>query len=329
LKVFLTGGTGLIGSHTIEKLVHNGYTVDALVRNNAGAAVVSELGARPVRGDMEDAELWKSSDHEAIVHAAAVLPRRASWKEFESVNVRGTRMVARAAARNGARLVYLSTVAVYGSGGFAGDGSPIVEDTPFEPLEEYDYYGRSKRAAEQALWEEIGDSAGGAVALRPCVVYGERDRLFSPKIVSAAAFGLWPLIGNGSNTLTLVYAGNVADAVLASLEHSQVSGAFNVTNDGEITQRHFFSTIAAGAGTRLRFFRVPISVAGALASTLHLYKSLRSGGKYGGFAGVAADWLSRSNPYSSNKATTQLRWQPTTTPQDAARRTGEFFGVQR
>jgi nucleoside-diphosphate-sugar epimerase len=328
LKVFITGGTGLVGSHAIIRLTAAGHTVDALVRSDEGATLVSSLGARPVKGNLDDPDLWDSIDHDTIVHAAAVLPRSATWDEFEAVNVHGTRMVANAAVRAGAHLIYISTVAVYGSAGFAGDGSVLItEDTPFEPLHEFDYYGRSKRAAEQALWEIVEQSDINAVALRPCLVYGERDRLFSPKLVEVMRSGYWPLAGRGDNNLTVVYAGNVADAIMSALKRPKVNGAFNITNDGTISQRRFFALIAESARRKVRFIPVPQTIILGAVGIVHGYKILTSLGRYGGFVGVAARWLHQDNPYSSEKAKKELNWTPSTTPEDAAKATGEWYSV--
>ncbi len=326
MKVFLTGGTGLVGSHAIPKLTAYGHSVDALVRSKQGVRLVQSLGANPVEGDLQDSDLWQGLTHDAIVHSAAVLPKRGTWDEFESVNVHPTRLAAEAAARSGARLVHISSVAVYGTAGYAGEGSgSITEDTPFEQLHRFDHYGRSKRAAEKVLWDTVNGSPARAAALRPCVVYGERDRLFSPKMVGVTRYGVWPLAGNGGNTLTVIYAGNVADAICSCLEHPEATGAFNVTNDGGITQKEFFSQLARGAGHDLKCFPMPQPIVLGIAALAHGYKTMTSFGRYGGFVGRAARWLSRENPYSSAKAIEQLRWTPKVAPPEAAVRTGKWY----
>lgn len=329
MNIFLTGGTGLVGSHTLDRLVGRGDSVTALVRSPAGAKFVRENGATAITADIQSSDFWRSVKADAIVHCAAVLPRRATWSDFDLLNRGATGIIARRAAESGARLVYISTVAVYGSAGYAGDGSPIVEDTPFEQLDTYDYYGRSKRAAELELWRVSEDTGLSAVALRPCVVYGEHDRLFSPKIVSLLRFGYWPLVGSGENHLGVVYAGNVADAVIAALDRPGVSGAFNTTNDGAISQRDFFRSLGDGAGYRVRCFRIPRVAALGASAMLYGYRKAISLGRYGGFAGVAGRWLSRQNPYSSEKALTELGWQPSTEPVEAATRTGAWMKHQQ
>ena len=69
MKVFVTGGTGLVGSHVIEKLCHHGHSVRALVRDADGRRLVEGMGASAVFGSVEDAAVWSHADGtDAIVH---------------------------------------------------------------------------------------------------------------------------------------------------------------------------------------------------------------------------------------------------------------------
>ena len=69
--------------------------------------------------------------------------------------------------------------------------------------------------------------------LRPTVIYGERDRLFTPRVIRAMRLPLVPRIGPGTNRLSCVYAGNVAAAAVAALDAPlQGFRAYNVTGDG-------------------------------------------------------------------------------------------------
>ena len=83
MRVFVTGGTGLVGSHTIERLVAEGHDVVALARNDAGADMVRAFGATPAMGSVESPEAWKAAaGADAIIHAAAAIIATASWDRF-------------------------------------------------------------------------------------------------------------------------------------------------------------------------------------------------------------------------------------------------------
>jgi nucleoside-diphosphate-sugar epimerase len=330
MKVLVTGGTGLVGSHVIERLVQRGDQVVAPVRREEGRAAVESLGARSALGAVEDGRTWElAADVDAIVHTAAIVVQSAPWERYRTVNVDSVRLAAEAAARAGARLVHISSVAVYGRGVDLAPGEKIAEDLPFRPIADADFYARSKRLAEETLWATAQKRGLRAAALRPCVIYGERERIFMARVLRMLRTGLVPLVGRGDNHLSVVYAGNVAGAVLAALDRPEVEGPFNITNDGGITQREFFETIGAAAGRRLRFVRLPMWAALAAGHAWHWWRRLTQPGRYAGIGGSGARFLRRENPFISAKAEAELEWRPATAPRDALRRTVEWFVGER
>jgi UDP-glucose 4-epimerase len=321
VKVLVTGGGGLVGSHVIEHLRSRGHEVRALVRDNVGRAAAQALGAEPVFGLVEQPGSWDAAKGvNAIVHAAAIIRQQAAWSAFATVNVEGTRLAAEAASRHGARLIHLSSVAVYRRGGGNGSGAPAInEDAPLCQPDAADLYGRSKTMAEEALWAVTRRTGAQAVALRPCLVYGERDRLFLPRVLGALRFGVAPRVGSGENTLAMVYVGNVADAVVAALEHPSAQGPFNIANDGRLTQREFFEIVGRVAGRRLRY--IPLSPGAARAASLawEAVTSVVPKSRYPGL-GAAVRFLCDENPFTSARAVDQLGWRPATPPAEGLER---------
>src|SRR2546425_1459987 len=112
MSVLVTGASGLVGSHVVEALAARGEPVRALVRPASRAAVL-RLGAEAVAGDVTDPAAWQAAARgvRAIVHAAAIVQRRASWDQYVAVNVDGTRLAVDAARTAGARLIHISSVA--------------------------------------------------------------------------------------------------------------------------------------------------------------------------------------------------------------------------
>ncbi|KPJ83763.1 MAG: hypothetical protein AMS18_17295 [Gemmatimonas sp. SG8_17] len=329
MDVFLTGGTGLVGSHAIQHLRAAGHTVRAMVRDAAGADLMQSLGAMPIRGRIESESCWIAAGAaDAIVHTAALVTQQRSWETYQAVNVTGTRYAAQAAARSGARLVHLSSVSVYGRRS-AIDRGVVDEDAPWAPLASTDYYARSKREAELALWSETRATGVSALALRPCVIYGERDRVFLPHVIRALRFGISPVIGHGNNVLAAVYAGNVAAAIIAALEHPEVEGPFNITNDGAMTQREFFASVAETMGKRVKLVRIPLVAATALAVSYYRLRRLIRPGRYPGVPASAAAFLATENPYTSQRAELLLGWKPTTQPTEGVARAVRSFVKQR
>ena len=101
MRVFLTGGTGLIGSHVAERLRARGDEVVALHRQGSDAGFLRELRCTLVSGDVRDAPETLALGMRgcrAVVHGAALVYAEESWPRVHAVNVEGTKNVLRAAA---------------------------------------------------------------------------------------------------------------------------------------------------------------------------------------------------------------------------------------
>ena len=308
--IFLTGGTGLLGLHILDELRSRSLPVTALVRDAAGARAVTERGARPVTGTVESPETWAALDDcSAIIHGAAIIAGRYPWARFEQVNVTATRLAAERARQLNVPLIHLSSVAVYGRN--HSEGGLVDESHPFAPLRETDLYARSKRMAEAVVWEEAGRGLR-AVALRPCVVYGEGDRLFLPRLVESIRNSRWvPLIGGGERALPLVHARNVARGVLLALAAPRAWGqAYNLTNDDIITAREFVAAVGRALGKNIRTVNLPAKPAVLLARTFDITRRLLGPSRYPGAAVSAVRFWGGENPYTSDKARRELGWNP-------------------
>jgi nucleoside-diphosphate-sugar epimerase len=329
VRIFVTGATGLVGRHVVRRLTARGDAVLALARSDAAAREVVTLGAEPLRGDArEPATLERGvAETDAVVHTVAVVLSRDDWPAFHATNVAPTAALAAAAARHGRRLVHLSSVAVYGRRETYGGGAGSV-DEGFgldRPLFPGDHYARSKRDAELALWRIAAETGLRAVALRPCVIYGEGDRHFSPRLAAALRWHVAPLVGPGTNPLSVVYAGNVAAAVLAALDRPAATGPFNVTNDGGLTLQEFVERFAAGLGVRVRVVRIPAALAWQVARVGDAALRLGRPAAPLTLLKTAVQFLSSANPYTSRRAEQVLGWVPPVAPAEGAERTGRAY----
>jgi len=328
MTVLVTGGSGLIGSHVIEALRARSEAVRALVRERAAVE-----GAEAVTGDLTDPAVWRraTAGVRGIVHAAALVAQRAPYAEFERVNVGGTRLAIAAARAAGARFVHVSSVAVYGrTAAYTAGANAVTEDFPFHPIPEHDFYARTKRMAEAVVRDEAGRGGVDAVAIRPNVVYGERDRLFTPRLIRAVRRGVVPRVGPGTNHLSCVYAGNVASAIVAALDAPLSAGdfrAYNVTADAPPlpTQREFIAAFADALGVRMLRVPVPVFLARAGVRVWTRWLRWRDPARYAGLGGAAVGFLIGENPYSMVRAQRELRWTPPFNARAAIRRSVAGF----
>jgi 2-alkyl-3-oxoalkanoate reductase len=310
----VTGATGLVGSHIVERLVADGWNVRALVRDEKPARWLEALGADLVKGDVLDkSSLVRAAGGCDVIHhtAAAIIPREGGWEAYRLPNVEGTGHVIEAAGWSGARLVHLSSVAVYGpQGRFRSDGLKTDEDTGLTPLPEGAWYARSKRESEQLVMEAAVAGRIWATAIRPCVIYGRRDRQFTPRAARLFSTGFAPSVKGGRPVLSLVHAANVADAAVRAAEYDPATGrSYNAANDEPVTLAEFVRLASVGLGRVVRRVPVPLGpsrwLAGAIGKVLGL---LGRGGSFG--LASSLDFLARDNPFSSERARRELGWAP-------------------
>jgi nucleoside-diphosphate-sugar epimerase len=313
--IFVTGATGLVGRHLLLELRDRGEHTMALVRDERGAEAVRALGATPVRGRVEDPALWRQVDDvSAIIHAAAMVTTRAGWAEYEAVNVNSVRLAATRARQLGVPVIHISSVAVYGPGGYLGDAESVDESFPLGATEGEAFYPRSKRLAEAALWEEAGRGAR-AIAFRPCVIYGEGDRQFLPRVVKFARSGWLPLLGGEHRPMALVHARHVAQAAALALALDRGWGRpFNLVDPQPLTAPELIEAIGEGLGRRVRPLPLPASLvdAGAWVAD-NLLERLTPGGYPTRASGAIRFWRG-AKPYKATAATRELQWRPTITP---------------
>jgi len=323
MRVFVTGGTGLIGSHLVADLRSHGHDVVALHRRGSDTRFLEECAVALVEGDVRDdaetlAHAMDGCSH--VVHAAALVYADGSWPKVRAVNVDGTRNVLTAATlAEVGHAVHVSSVAVYGAvDGDVDEVAPVDSDLP-----PGDLYARSKREAESVA-RGVEEKRGLAVTiLRPSAVYGERDRLMVPALLRVLHLPLVPLFGRAENALTVVYAGNVAAAIRLMLDAGQGRKTYDVGLDFPLTQRDLFAMLAAGADVVPRFISIPASLVRACAGILARVGVGTPGARHLPLERVARLALGE-NPYRSRRIRTELGWDPSYQHRDALARSARW-----
>ncbi|HUE76454.1 MAG TPA: NAD(P)-dependent oxidoreductase, partial [Longimicrobiales bacterium] len=271
MRVYLTGGTGLIGSHVAERLRARGDDVVALVRPTSDTSHLRAIGCDLVHGDARDdvaAQTARMRGCAAVIHCAARVFTGGSRATFLADNVEGTERVLAAASEVAPRVIHLSSVAVYS--GLPMDGRPLTEErwTEADP-DRQNAYAASKHLSERAAWAFHQQGRVRLTTLRPCVVYGERDRAATPLIVRYATLPVVPLLAGGRPWLPLVYAGNVAAGVAAALDRPETAGrAYNLARDERVTARELARWIAEELDRRRLRLPIPAVIPAAAATFL-------------------------------------------------------------
>lgn len=191
---------------------------------------------------------------DVVVHLAGIAHRKASADELQEVNVRLPERLARQAPR----FVFMSSVKVHGE----RSGEPFTERSPIRPE---DAYGESKARAEDALRAIAGLQL---VVLRPPLVYGPGVKANFLALMRAVARG-WPLpLASIENRRSLIYVGNLVDAILRALA---IEGTYLVSDGAALSTAQICRDIAASLGTHARLFPFPPRLLpGKLAASLEV-----------------------------------------------------------
>ena len=316
-RALVTGATGLVGSHIVERLLADGWHVRALVRDPRAAAWLGIAGAELARGNLDDAASLRAAvaGCDTVFHCAALISASGNWESFQRANIDGTRAVIDAAAAASARLVHTSSVAVYGGAARYRD-TPTDENTPLAPLDEYAYYARSKREAEHLV---LGAHASGdlwATAIRPPMINGRRDRQLVPRFARVMRTGFFPLFAHGRSTMSLVHASAVADGAVRAARYEGAGGrAFNLANDFRVTVADMVQLGANGLGRRVHGVPIPLALARTTFNTLAGAARLAKQYAMAKQLPDTVDTFSRDNPFTSERARRELGWAPTMRPE--------------
>ena len=318
-QLLITGATGLVGCHVAERFLADGWRVRALVRDERAAGWLAARGVELHRGDVlaPDAFFAAAEGCDVIVHAAAAVVAPGGWEAYRSANIDGTRHAIAAAGQSGARLVHVSSVAVYGPDARYSAGGKCTEDAPLAPLPPHAHYARSKRESEAMVLEAHAAGRIHATAVRPSVIYGVRDRQFVPRIARALRPGVVPLVAGGRTTLAIVHAANVADGIARAATSDAAGGrAYNLANDFDVTVAEFVRLAARGMDRRVRTVPFPLPLARAAMALLRAGATVVLGRNAGVMAGSTLAFATTDNPFSSERARRELGWAPVVRPED-------------
>lgn len=231
----VTGANGFIGSILCKRLLGDGYWVRGSVRTNKGLSILPK-GVDAVKIDSVGPETnWSKAltGISTVVHLAArvhIMKDAATdpLSEFRNINVAGTEHLADMAAKVGVkRFVFLSTIKVNGE---QTTDRPFTEiDSPY-PV---DPYAISKWEAEQALLKISKETKLEVVVLRPPLVYGPGVKANFFRLLQLVDRGIPLPFLNIDNRRSLIYIGNLVDAIIACCINPNAKGETFLVSDGE------------------------------------------------------------------------------------------------
>jgi nucleoside-diphosphate-sugar epimerase len=275
----VTGGTGFIGGPLVRRLLAEGVTVRVLARPSSRAKELEAIGAQVVSGDLGDGERIKKAVEgvDVVFHIAAKVNPPGTKAEFFETNAGGTERILQAALDRGARkVVYLSSISVYG---LIGKGERIDETTGFDAAPELrDYYAASKIAADQFAVSFAKKTGFPVVIFRPGLIYGPGRPL--PLGLLGFAVGKTNVVfGQPNHRVPLSYTENLLDAMqlLARLKAASLR-QYIIVDDDELTLGQYHAVLGEIQKKHTMYFpawplRAGVPVAEALVRMLPLERS--------------------------------------------------------
>jgi nucleoside-diphosphate-sugar epimerase len=251
MRVFVTGGTGFIGGHVVQKLRERGEDIVALVRDPARAEDLSAIGCRLAQGDLSDEAAIRRAMHgcDAVIHAAAIyevgIPKDQREAMYDA-NVLGTERVLRAVlAERIPEVVYISTVAAFGN-----THGEVVDESYVHPGDSYtSYYEETKVKAHEVARRLIDDEGLPCIIVQPGGVYGPGDHSSIGTQMNQFLAGRMPMIAFPDLGFNMVHVDDVADGILLALDKGR-TGEEYVLGGQITTMRGLIETLGRVSGRK-------------------------------------------------------------------------------
>ena len=289
LRIFVAGGTGVLGRRVIPELIASGFRVTASSRSEKAQSMLKSLGAEPVTMNLFDAADVKRAvgEQDVVINLATHVPPSTTrallpgaWRENDRIRTVGAANLAAAAKAGGAdALIQESFAPIYEDGGDRW----IDETWPVRPAR----YNKSTLEAERAA-TMFTRRGGRGVILRFAYFYGA-DGFATREMIELVRKGVSPLVGAPDAYYSTVSHDDAAMAVLAALHVP--AGIYNVSDDEPLTRQEWVESLARTLGVR-----TPRMIPGWMTA----------------LGGSKSDLLGRSQRLSTKKLKDVSAWRPTT-----------------
>lgn len=230
-KLFITGGTGYIGTCVASTFQRSGFEVHALARSQENEKLLRSRGITPVAGELKDAETISAAAAkcDVVIHTAADYEGGVSKADKTAVEA-----ILNALSGSGKPFIYTSGIWVLGS-----TKTPAKEDSPTNPIQMVAWRVAHEQEVLAAAAKNIR-----TVVLRPGIVYGNRGGIVRELADLARKEKQAHYINSGENFWPVVHVEDLADLYLLVSEKAPAGSLFHATNPEEVQVREVVSELA-------------------------------------------------------------------------------------
>lgn len=321
--VFVTGATGLVGSHLVEQLLADGRRPRCLVRATSDIQLLGSLPVERVTGDVTDPpEKLREliGDAETVFHCAAMVDDWAPRDAMMKVNVDGVRNMLDACADLPTlrRFVMVGSMVVFGMGpqNHLDETAPLVHTG--------DNYNYTKILACEMAMRYAHEKAVPVAICRPPYIYGPRDRQFFPRLFESIRDGQFKFIGDGNQPITLVYVRNLTHALILASRADLTPGELFLVTDGQsVTRRELVEMICEETGCPMPKDHVAVPVARIGMPIIELVARIRH--KRPILNRFKMKFMTTPMTFNIAKAQSVLGYEPVEPPRESLRKTIRWY----
>lgn len=304
MQVFVTGGSGFVGGHLIERLIADGHSVSAMARSKRSESLVAGYGATPLQCELGGVRVEHLAGMDVIVHCAAFVEEWGTRAQYVAVNVDGTKQLLHAAREAGTpRFIHIGTEAALFDG---GDLVDVDESAPY-PARQVFLYSETKAEAERCVLRANGAGLV-TLSLRPRFVWGPRDQTILPAIVRMAK--RWSWIDGGRAQTSTTHVANLAHAVSLALKLGTGGEAYFIADRERSTLRAFLTSLARTEGVDLPDRSLPRTLVRSVAAIVERAYRLAASERPPPITRFSAAMMSSTVTVRTTKAERDLGYAP-------------------
>ncbi len=259
MKIFITGGTGFIGRHTVELLAQGNHKLTLLVRKTSNISFLNKQNVTLVEGNLADKDsILKGMDNcDSAINIAGHYSFWESDKNiYSKTNIQGTRNVMECALKTGIKkVVHISTAGIYGR----SDEKPLTEESTPGPKRFSEYF-RTKYEGDLIAWDLYKKKSLPLVVIYPVCVLGAGDTKASSRYIKDLINRKLPATIFNRKTFSFVYVKDVAQAIVSALEKNNNIGEKYLIGNHNCKWQEINKMISEISGVPLPKIKLPVSI---------------------------------------------------------------------
>lgn len=321
-RVLVTGASGVLGSGVARALDAAGAQVTVLQRSTSGIP-----GVREVRGSVTNPQDVATALEgvDSVIHIAAKVSVSGPLKDYEHVNVEGTRTLLHAARRAGVtRWIHISSPSVAHS----GDSIIGAAAGPANPGAARGNYAATKAAGELlALAEDAPDFR--VLVLRPHLMWGPGDIQLTERIITRARQNRLPLLDGGTALVDTLFLVNAVEAIVAALTAvDTVHGeALVLTNGQPRPIGEMIRRIAVAGGAEEPTLSLPSGIAKSAGAVIETFWDAEKRGDEPPITRFLAEQMSTAHWFDQRRTQEVLQWKPRISLDEGFRLTHQYYNA--